>query len=95
MALIFNSRMWAVNRPHYQTQKNTYTSWLDIPAWIIRNLMENKNCLVNKIFYSEVYKQFEYVFGKDNLSFTESGTKQIVLKVTESGVERARPYITE
>ena len=93
MALIFN-RMYATSKAHAQAQKNNYTSWLDIPAWIIKNLMESKNCLVNKIFYSDTYKQFEYVFGKENLSFTESG-KQIVLKVTESGVEHARPYITE
>lgn len=94
MALIFN-RMYATSKAHIQAQKNNYTSWLDIPAWIIRNLMECKNCLVNKIFYSDNYRQFEYVFGKENLSFIDSGTKQIVLKVTESGIEHARPYITE
>ena len=74
---------------------NNYTGWLDIDIWIIRNLMNFKNCRLKSKFYSANKKSFEYLFGKENIKVKELPDKFIVLEINDAAREHAKPFIEE
>ena len=88
----------SINGISRRTQKGIcqhFTGYLDIDAWMIRNLMSHKNCSLKESFFYKYKKQFEFLFGKDNVKATPTSDGFCVVEINNEAVEQALPLVLE
>lgn len=87
---------WAKRGNLCHASEKRYISWMDIPQWIIRNLMVFGNCSLKRTFYVSTEKQFAFLFGEDNMIQKHSDFKDsMILEVTKEGRLKAKPFVEE
>lgn len=87
---------WVKRGKQCHASEKRYTSWMDIPQWIIRNLMVFGNCSLKRTFYVSTEKQFAFLFGEGNMIQKHSDfNNSMTLEITDEGRLKAKPFVEE
>lgn len=75
--------------------KSVSTTYMGIENWMLKNLQRHGNVLIPKKEYLELKISFEFLFGRDELSYTHSinDSKFIILSVTPQGIKNFKDYM--
>lgn len=73
----------------HQEAKNLF----GLKAWIIRNLLNCKNCLMKCIYFKENEKVFNALFGKENITLKMSDKGCCIISVNDEAVVHAKLLI--
>ena len=80
----------SINYHEYgQEAKNLY----GIKPWIIRNLLNCKNCLMKCIYFKDHESIFKKLFGASNIKLTMSDKGCCVISINDKAVEKAKLLI--
>lgn len=80
----------SINYHEYgQEAKNLY----GIKPWIIRNLLNCKNCLMKLKYYNNKIEVFKKLFGARNIKLVDSDKGCCVVWINDKAVEKAKLLI--